>query len=108
MNAIVLAGKKLGVLLSVAPEHPNFTHCAGLVEAALDRGVDVYLYCIDEAVLGLQNPGLQSMRAQGLKLFACAYSCRRRHIPMTDHATFAGLTIVSDIISGTDRFISFN
>ena len=27
---------------------------------------------------------------------------------ITDHATFAGLTVVNDIIAGTDKFLSFN
>jgi hypothetical protein len=103
-----LAGKKLGVLLSAAPEHPNFMHCVRLVEAAIERGVEVYLYCIDEAVAGLDRPELQSIRARGIRLFGCAYSCQRRQIPMADHAVYGGLTMVSDIIAGTDRFISFN
>jgi hypothetical protein len=105
---IALAGKKLGVLLSAAPQHPNFTHCLRLVEAALERGVDVYLYCIDEAVIGVGLPPVQSMRERGLKLFACAYSCQRRNLPVTENATYSGLSMVSDIIAGTDRFLSFN
>jgi len=43
-----------------------------------------------------------------LHLFACAYGARRRNLPLTDQATFAGLSVVSDLIAGTDRFVSFN
>ena len=105
---IPLAGKKMGVLLSVAPENPKFTHCLRLVDAALERGADVYLYCIDDAVGGLGADALQSMCRRGLKLFACAYSCQQRDLAMTENATYSGLIVVSDIIAGTDRFLSFN
>src|SRR5262245_15156396 len=100
--------KKLGLLLSTPPAHPNFEHGLRLAETALARGMDVYLYCIDEAVTGLEHPRLQSLREQGLKLYACAYGAQRRNIPVSDKAIFAGLSLVSDLIAGTDRFVSFN
>jgi sulfur relay (sulfurtransferase) complex TusBCD TusD component (DsrE family) len=103
-----LRGKKLGVLLSVPPFHANFHHVLRLTETALANGVDVYLYCIDEAVNGINDPRLQPLKAAGLKLFACAYGAQRRGVAMGDEATFAGLTIVSDLIAAADRFVSFN
>src|SRR2546426_6134863 len=105
---MLLGGKKLGVLLSVPPDHANFHHAVRLTETALANGVDVYLYCIDEAVKGVDDPRLQKMKTVGLKLFACAYGAQRRGVTMADNATFAGLTIVSDVIAATDRFVSFN
>ncbi len=101
------SGKKLGVLLSGRPEHPPFLHGVRLAAAALDLGTDVYLYCIDEAVMGIGHPELQSLRARGLKLYGCAYGAHHHGVPVDDRATFAGLTVVSDLIAGTDRFISF-
>lgn len=101
-------GKKLGILLSTRPDHPGFVHGLRLAEAALAEGVDVYLYCIDDAVLGVIEPRLQRLQVAGLKLFGRAYAARRRNFPMTDQVTFAGLTMVSDLIAGTDRFVSFN
>ncbi len=101
-------GKKLGVLLSTRPDHPGFDHGLRLAEAALAEGVDVYLYCIDDAVLGVTDARLQQLQVAGLKLFGCAYAARRRNLPMTDQVTFAGLTMVSELIAGTDRFVSFN
>src|SRR5262249_29184550 len=103
-----LAGKKLGLLLSTRPEQPGFRHGVRLAEAALARGLQVYLYCIDEAVLGLTDPQLQSLQARGLHLFACAYGAQRRDVPVSGAAVFAGLTMVSDLIAATDRFLSFN
>ncbi len=72
------------------------------------RGVSVYLYCIDEAVAGVGDPQLQQLKHDGLSLFACAYGAHRRNVPLSEDATFAGLTVVNDIIAGTDRFVSFN
>lgn len=103
-----MAGRKLGILLSTRPDEPGFGHGARLAEAALAAGVDVYLYCIDEAVAGVGDARLQNLRRRGLKLYACAYGAHRRHLPLTEEATFAGLTVVSDLISGTDRFVAFN
>jgi predicted peroxiredoxin len=103
-----LRGKKLGLLLSTTPGHPNFQHGIRLAESALAQGVDVYLYCIDDAVNGVDDPRLQRLKASGMKLFACAYGALRRNLALSDRAVFAGLTIVSDLITGTDRFLSFN
>lgn len=103
-----LRGKKLGLLLSTRPETPNFRHGVNLAEAALAAEVKVYLYCIDDAVHGVGDAQLQTLKAQGLNLYACAYAARRRNIPVDERAAFAGLGVVSDLLSGTDRFLSFN
>jgi hypothetical protein len=103
-----LRGKKLGLLLSTRPETPNFRHGVNLAAAALAAEVTVYLYCIDEAIHGVSDAQLQSLKTRGLNLYACAYAARRGNIPVNDLAAFAGLGVVGDLISGTDRFLSFN
>ncbi|MCX8155778.1 MAG: DsrE family protein [Verrucomicrobiae bacterium] len=104
----MLRGKKLGILISTRPDQPGFHHGLGLAEAALAVGVDVYMYCIDDAVVGVGDARLQELKQRGLKLYACAYGAQRRNLPMSDLAIFAGLTVVSDLMAGTDRFVSFN
>ena len=103
-----LRGKKLGLLLSAGPEQAGFQHALRLAETALAGGVRVYFYCIDEAVRGLADTRLQGLKAQGLNLYACAYGAQRRGLPLSDLAAFAGLSVVSDLMTGTDRFVSFN
>lgn len=103
-----LRGRKLGILLSTRPELPAFGHGVSLAEAALQQGVDVYLYCIDDAVWGVRDAALQALKVKGLKLYACAYGAQRRSLPVDDAAVFAGLTVVSDLMASTDRFVSFN
>jgi hypothetical protein len=103
-----LSGKKLGILISVGPDSRNFSHGVSLAAAALGKGVDVYMYCIDDAVPGVADPRVQALKGKGLKLYACAYGAHRRNIPLSDLAAFAGLTVVSDVMAGTDRFVSFN
>jgi DsrE/DsrF-like family len=105
--AMLLNGKKLGLLVSSAPDSTSFRHGVKVAEAALDLSVDVYLYCIDDAVPGVTDPGLQGLKARGLKLFACAYGAHRRKVALSDAAVFAGLTVVSELIASTDRFLSF-
>ncbi len=105
---MTLRAKKLGILLSTRPDAPGFQHGLQLAEQALANGVTVYLYCIDEAVMGVADRRLQAMKARGLNLYACAYAAQRRHLPVSDDAVFSGLSIVSDLMAGTDRFVSFN
>lgn len=108
MDPSALRGRKLGILLSTRPEAAPFRHGLRLAATALGAGVDVYLYCIDDAVHGVADHELQSLRPRGLKLYACAYGAHRRNVPVNDLAAFAGLTVVSDLIASTDRFVSFN
>jgi sulfur relay (sulfurtransferase) complex TusBCD TusD component (DsrE family) len=103
-----LRGKKLGVLLSTSPNQPGFQHGLGLAEAALAGGVEVYLYCIDDAVCGLNEPRLQSLAARGLKLYGCAYAAQRRRLPMDEKTNWAGLGLLSDLMAATDRMVTFN
>ena len=103
-----LRGKKLGVLIAARPEEPNFRHGVKLAEAALRQGVTVYLYCIDDAVLGVADSQLQALQGRGLHLYACAYAAQKRNLPASELAIFAGLGIVSDLMARTDRFVSFN
>jgi sulfur relay (sulfurtransferase) complex TusBCD TusD component (DsrE family) len=105
---VSLRGKKLGVLLSIAPDQPGFDHGIRLAETGLDQGVEVYLYCLDDAVAGLTNDRLQALRARGLKLFACALAARRRNLALDGRAVFSGLSTLGDILAGADRFVSFN
>jgi len=101
-------GKKLGVLISCPPDQPGFSHGVNLARAAMEGGASVYLYCIDDAVRGAGDPALQQLKSKGLSLYACAYGAHKRSIALSQDATFAGLTVVNDIIAGTDRFVCFN
>jgi sulfur relay (sulfurtransferase) complex TusBCD TusD component (DsrE family) len=108
LKLVSLPPKKLGLLVSCAVTEPGFGHGVRLAAAALEKGVDVYLYCIDNGVTGVRDPELQSLRQRGLKLYACAYGAHQRGLPVDDTAVYAGLTVVSDLIASTDRFVSFN
>ena len=99
--------RKLGLLLAAGPDTPNFNHGLNLAETALDHGLRVYLYCIDQAVAGLEQPRLQALKNRGLNLFACAHSAQLLGIPPGDQAAFSGLSVLSDIMADTDRFVSF-
>ena len=104
------AKKKLGILLSTAPEHPNLETAIGLGEAALARGADLYLYLIDDGVLALAEPRLRALPARGARLFVCAYGCQKRRLPLEDDPsiTYCGLVVLTDIVNATDRFVALN
>ena len=103
-----VAGKKLGLMLSTEPSHSNLATALGLSRAALDRGGDVYLYLIDDAVAAVDDARVQALADRGLKLFVCAYGCQKRRLPLSDKATNCGLVVLTDIINGTDRFLALN
>jgi hypothetical protein len=102
-----LAGRKLGVLLTTAPEHPNFRPALALMNGALDAGVRLYLYCVDDGVRAVATPEIQALKARGASLFGCAYGAQRRQIPVDDSAAWSGLTVLADVVGSTDRFVSF-
>ena len=102
-----LAGKKLGVLLTTPPTHPDFRPAVALMNSALDAGVRVYLYCVDEGVHAVFTPELQAIKARGASLFGCAYGAGRRNIQLDDSAAWSGLTVLADVVGSTDRFVSF-
>lgn len=102
-----LSGKKLGVLLTTKPSHPNFRPAVALMNAALDTGVRVYLYCVDDGVHAVATPELQAIKARGASLFGCAYGAHRRHIAVDESAAWSGLTVLADVVGSTDRFVSF-
>lgn len=99
----------LGILLSTGPANANLSTAVHLSEAALNVGMDVYFYLIDEGVLTVDDPRFQPLRDSGLKLFACAYGAQQHGVARKDErATYCGLVILSDIVSTCDRFVAFN
>jgi len=103
-----IRGRKLGILLSTKPEHPNLETCLGLSRQALDRGADVYLYMVDDGVASIDDDRILDLGRRGAKLFVCAYGCQRRRLPITEKATYCGLVVLTDLINGTERFIALN
>jgi len=55
-----LARRKLGIMLSTNPEHPNLHTLIQLSGTALERRADVYLYLIDDAVSARTDPRSKS------------------------------------------------
>ncbi len=103
-----LHGRKLGILLSTKPEHPNLETCLALSREALARGVDVYLYMVDDGVANIDDDRILELGRRGTKLFVCAYGTQRRRLPITEKATYCGLVVLTDLINGCDRFVALN
>ena len=97
-------------MVSTAPEHPNLGTALNLSGAALDRGVGVYLYLIDDAVAALADRRVRDLPRRGARLFVCAYGCQKRRILLEDveGVTYCGLVVLTDVINNTDRFIALN
>lgn len=100
--------RKLGILLSTPPEHKNLQTVYSLAEEAVAQGVETYLYLIDDGVQNLDRPEIEALSKNSVKLFLCAYGAQRRRIPTSDKAVFCGLVVLSDLVKGCDRFVTFN
>jgi predicted peroxiredoxin len=103
-----LRGRKLGMLLSTGPQHPNLETGLAVARAAVARGVDLYLYLVDDGVRNIDDDRILDLGRRGAKLFVCAYGCQRRRLPITDKATYCGLVVLTDLINGTERFLALN
>lgn len=103
--------RKLGILLSTGPSHPNVTTVAELCRTAVASEVDVYLYLIDEGVKNVRDPRLCALAASGAKFFVCAYGCQQHSVSTADidpRISLCGLVVLSNMINGCDRFLAFN
>lgn len=105
-----MASRKLGLLLSTPPSHPSVETVSRLAQAAIQRGVEVYLYLIDEGVKNVQDDRYVRLLNGGAKLSVCAYGCQQHGVPtdkVDSRASLSGLVVLSGIIDGCDRFLAF-
>jgi len=107
---MTMAHRKLGLLLSTPPSHPSVETVVELAQAALRRGVEVYLYLIDEGVKTALDQRYLGLLDDGVKMSVCAYGCQRHGIStvvVDSRASLSGLVVLSGIIDGCDRFLAF-
>ena len=105
-----MATLKLGILLSTPPAHPSVETVVQLSQAALRRGIDVYLYLIDEGVKTATDQRYISLIDAGVKMSVCAYGCQQYGIStvtVDSRVSLSGLVVLSGIIDGCDRFLAF-
>jgi sulfur relay (sulfurtransferase) complex TusBCD TusD component (DsrE family) len=105
-----MAARKLGLLLSTPPSHPSVETVAQLAQAALRRGVNVYLYLIDEGVKTAADQRYLGLLDAGVKMSVCAYGCQQHGVitsTVDSRISLSGLVVLSGIIDGCDRFLAF-
>jgi sulfur relay (sulfurtransferase) complex TusBCD TusD component (DsrE family) len=102
--------RKLGLLLSTPPSHPSVETVVQLTQAALRKGIDVYLYLIDEGVKTVVDQRYLGLIDAGVKMSVCAYGCQQHGVLTTtvdSRVSLSGLVVLSGIIDGCDRFLAF-
>jgi sulfur relay (sulfurtransferase) complex TusBCD TusD component (DsrE family) len=105
-----MAVRRLGLLLSTPPSHPSVETVVQLAQAALRKGVDVYLYLIDEGVKTVVDQRYLGLIDAGAKMSVCAYGCQQHGVPtviVDSRVSLSGLVVLSGIIDGCDRFLAF-
>ena len=105
-----MASLKLGLMLSTPPSHPSVDTVLHLAQAALSRGIEVYLYLIDEGVKTVVDQRYLGLIDAGVKMSVCAYGCQQHGVLTTtvdSRVSLSGLVVLSGIIEGCDRFLAF-
>jgi hypothetical protein len=97
---------RTAVLVLADPDDPCTSKWMTLIEDCLSTGEEVYLYLIDRGVLHLLGGNRFLEERERLKLYACAYGARRYHVPFIEPVVFAGLTVLSNLITGCTTFVS--
>ena len=100
-------GRTLGVLIAMPPDSLSHGYALDLIRAALDRGVRVHLYLLDDAVKAAAQETILALAGRGVRVSGCALAARRRGIPLDEPVLWGGLGLLSDIIVRTDRFVGF-
>jgi sulfur relay (sulfurtransferase) complex TusBCD TusD component (DsrE family) len=99
--------RRLSILIAAGPETEAFDHGVKLARASLKQGVQVYLYCIDDAIGGLGCGPMGDLRLSGARVYGCAYAAERRGLPLDANMIYGGLALLSDLMVGSDRFVAF-
>src|SRR5438034_1635850 len=96
-----LSGKKLGLMISTAPEHPNLATALGLAQAALDRGANVYLYLIDDGVRALADRRRGALAPRRVEAFSWVYGCEQVRLLREEagHGTGLGVGLTADVMT---------
>jgi|SRR5215470_3188257 len=105
-----MAARKLGLLLSTTPSDPSVDTVVQLAHAALRKGVDVYLYLIDQGVKTVVDQRYIGLIDAGVKMSVCAYGCQQHGVltsTIDSRVSLSGLVVLSGIIDGCDRFLAF-
>ncbi|MHB1287154.1 MAG: DsrE family protein [Leptospirales bacterium] len=99
---------KLGILVSTRPDQGDVEHVRPIVEEALARKDKVYLYLLDDGTLYLRDDWVHNLVDQGVHVYSCAYGAQNRKIYDSGKTTFCGLVVLTQLMEGCDRFLSFN
>jgi sulfur relay (sulfurtransferase) complex TusBCD TusD component (DsrE family) len=100
--------RRLSILLAAGPETAGFDHGLRLARAAVKQGIQVYLYCIDDAIAGLGSEPMEDLRLGGGRIYGCAYAAERRGLTWDANTVYGGLALLSDLMVGSDRFVAFS
>lgn len=99
---------KLGVLLSTRPDQGDGGYVRPIVDEAIAQKDMVYLYLLDDGTLYLRDQWVHDLVEKGVHVYSCAYGAQNRKIYDSGKTTFCGLVVLTQLMEGCDRFLSFN
>lgn len=98
---------KIGILLSTHPDKKDGLRVRHLADTAMASGDEIYLYLLDEGARFLKEDWVHTLVERGATVYTCAYAAQNRRLPDPGKTTFCGLVVLTQVIEGCDRFLSF-
>lgn len=102
------SGATVGLLVHALPDGPSFKHAIQVARTALKASCEVFLYLLDEAVEGGNEPAVQALIQKGVKVSACGFAMENRQVDCPEDICPAGLTTLSDILFYSDVVSVYN
>ena len=99
--------KKLGLMLMNGPDSQDVYTVIGLANAALDRGIEVDIFMMHNAVLNAAVAGLEKLADRGAKITVCAHNADELRAVRSEKFTYGSQYDHSNIVGDSDRYLAF-
>ncbi|MEN8150570.1 MAG: DsrE family protein [Planctomycetota bacterium] len=101
--------KKLGILLTCAPDSAESAVALAISAAAAKRGIVTELFLMEDGAELLREEWADRLDFEGLHVTACTQSVANRGLPadLTD-VDYAGQAQLGRLVRQADRFLAFS
>jgi len=99
--------KSIGILLFNGPDSADSGTVAGLSERALNRGLEVEIFMMHEAVLNSTNEKFIRLADSGAKITVCSHNSDQLEAERNEKFKYGSQYDHSNMILNVDRYLSF-
>jgi len=102
-----LHGKILGILLATSPENSNTKIAGEVVKHALNLGVKVKIFLMDDGIYNLNDKDFQKLIDTGAEVSLCSTNAEKRGIKKADGVNFGSQYDHAEILRDCDKYLGF-